>query len=295
MLSVIQPGESITVVMGGAANSVNPTYSAIYSEQSNSPVGANQGSLNGVTAVTVVSGGARDIRILESLGIYNGDNAAVTITVSKVSGGTSYPIFVRTLAAGDVLLFDSNGLSITSSASVPTGLGSASVATVTASQQGIGLQNRTVLTLDAVELTVGNTTGVSFGGVKLYDFPVGRTLIDSVLLSNVSVGLGNAGNATPIAGTHGGDMSLGSTAPDDGTLTGADVDLCPSTSIDPISGGIAGAALAAAAQFDGTTTALDLYLNMLIDDLDVADGASDVLEISGQIEILWRLGGNYAG
>lgn len=98
---------------------------------------------------------------------------------------------------------------------------------------------------------------------------------------------------TPIDSADGGDVAIGSTAPGDGTLTGTDVDLVPSTSIDPISGGITGAALAATAQFDGTTTPLDAYLNILIDDADVADGASDVLQVSGVVEIHWVLLGDY--
>lgn len=164
---------------------------------------------------------------------------------------------------------------------------------VEAVEYGNGISQQTVLTLDAKEITVANTTGVSFGGAKIYTFPQGRIFVKGVTLKLLTVGLGNAGNATPIAGTMGGDISLGTTPPSDGTLTVADVALLPSTSIDPISGGITGAALAAAAQFDGTTTPIPVYINMLIDDADVADGASDILELSATITITWDYLGDY--
>ena len=164
---------------------------------------------------------------------------------------------------------------------------------IEASEGGDGHLHRTIITLKNLPITVGNTTGISFGGTKIYDFPAGRLLILTSQMRGISIGLTNAGNATPITGAMGGDMSLGTTAPSDGTLTTTDVDFCPSTSIDPISGGITGAALAASTQFDGTGTAKDLYINMLIDDADVGNAASDVLEISGEVEVVWINGGDY--
>ena len=290
MLIVLNPGESLTAVMSGAADSVDPTYAVTWTEGESlsQPVG----SLSGATAVTLASAGTA-AREVNNISIYNGDTAAVTVTVSKVVGGTSYPLFVRTLAVGAVLQMDADGLGVFESSTSVSGAGAVAGSGVTASEQAIGHVQRTVLTLLGVEITVANTTGVSFGGVKIYDFPEGRILVLGSLLSGVTVGLTNAGNATPIDAADGGDMALGSTEPDDGTIGGTDVDLCPSTSIDPISDGIAGAALAAAAQFDGTTTPLDMYLNMLIDDADVADAASDVLEISGRVEITWVNLGDY--
>jgi len=154
---------------------------------------------------------------------------------------------------------------------------------------GDGIIHKSRFTFDAMPVTVGNTTGVSFGGTKFYDFPLGRILVLGSVLTNVAFGLSNAGNATPIDAADGGDVAVGTTAPSDGTLTGTDVDLIPSTSIDPLSGGISIAALAAAAQFDGSGTAKDAYFNILIDDADVGDGASDIIEVSGTLEITWIL------
>lgn len=160
-------------------------------------------------------------------------------------------------------------------------------------EKGNSVIHQTLLKLKALPITVGNTTGVSFGGSKIYTFPEGRILILGSIMRDISIGLDNPLNATPIAGTMGGDMSVGTTAPSDGTLTLTDVNLVPSTSIDPISDGITGVALAAAAPLDGTTTALAAFINMLIDDGDVANAASDVLEIDGEVEFTWINLGDY--
>lgn len=163
--------------------------------------------------------------------------------------------------------------------------GAASVGTVSAAETGVFNFHNTVLTLSSTLITVGNTTGVSFGGVKIYDFPEGRILLLGLTVSLSAPGLGNAGNATPIDGDDNGDFSLGSTVAGDGTLTGADVDMCPSTAYAMDTA--VTSALAASAQFDGTSTAIDMYLNMLIDDADVGDGASDILELSGTVNFSW--------
>lgn len=140
----------------------------------------------------------------------------------------------------------------------------------------------------AKAITVANTTGVSFGGVKLWTYPAAHIYVENVHLVSLSVGLGNAGNATPIAGTMGGDFAIGSTAPSDGTLSAADVNHLASTSIDPISGGLSNIRTASDTELDGTSTPIPVYANMLIDDADVADAASDVLELTATIDVVWR-------
>jgi hypothetical protein len=167
-------------------------------------------------------------------------------------------------------------------------VGSVPGPTVIATEYGDAAMRQTVLQLVNHLVTVGNTTGVSFGGSEIYAFPEGRIHVLGCVRKPITFDLSNAGNVTPIAGTMGGDVALGSSAPDDGTLTGSDVDFNGSTSIDPISGGAAGAALSAAAVFDGTSSAIKLYANVLIDDADVADGSSDVIGLNcDAIVITW--------
>lgn len=168
----------------------------------------------------------------------------------------------------------------------------AAASTVLVNDAAVGDIHSTTITMNGVLVTVGNTTGVSFGGTKLIDFPAGRIQVMGAYQSGITFGLTNAGNLTPITSAMGGDVSFGTTAPTDGTLTGADVDIVPSASIDPISGGCAISRLAASATFDGTTTAIDVFVNVLIDDADVGDGASDVLEVSGTLVINWIFAGD---
>jgi len=163
---------------------------------------------------------------------------------------------------------------------------------VTAVTTGSKAAYRTTLTLAAAAATIGNTTGVSFGGVKLFTFPAGRILVYGVTADLDALGLADSGNATPIVAGMGGDWALGTTVAGDCTISGADEDALPETSWDPFSG-TPGAALAASAQFDGTSTAIAMWLNLIIDDGDVANTASDVLTFSGTVTITWADLGDY--
>lgn len=169
-------------------------------------------------------------------------------------------------------------------ASVPTAVAS----TVFAADSVFGDFHSTVVRMAGVPVTAANTTGISFGGTKILQFPEGKLyVISSYLREEITFGLSNEGNVTPITGAMGGDIAIGTTAPTDGTLTGTDVDLIPSTSIDPISDGSGLTLLAAVATLDGTSAAKAAYMNVLIDDADVANAASDILEVSGVWVVNW--------
>lgn len=254
-------------------------------------------TLTGDTAKELLAGEdnpAKDKEVTEVL-IYNKDTATVNATISKKVASTTYDLVREDIPAGGTLFWvpGSPAVVTAGAATAIATVGASAQPEVTAAESGFGNFRTTVLTLTDLPITVGNTTGVSFGNVKLYDFPEGRHNFLGVQLNDLTVDLTDVLNVTPIAGTHGGDVSLGTTGTSDATLNGTDVNLMPSTSIDPISAGIAdGALVAAATVLDGRTTALDLYLNMIIDDADVADGASDVLLLSGTITVTWVNLGN---
>lgn len=158
--------------------------------------------------------------------------------------------------------------------------------TTTVQEYGDGVMHQTVLTLDAFPVSVVGATGVGFGGGKVYTFPEGRILVlgvtASISLDPLSSNLDTA---------DGGDYGLGTAIVADADLGDAtDVDLCPSTSIDPI-GTAVGAALAASAQFDGTTTAKTVNVNILIDDADIA--GTEAIGVDGTIRITWVFLGDY--
>lgn len=300
MLVHLKSTESLTAVMSGAASATNPTYLVSYFDDANP--NQNVGQLNGVTAVSLVPA-PTFARLVSRVRFYNGDSAAVTITLTKVSAGTNYTLVVVTLQAGGMAVIDERGITVmdssgsliqSQSSSSPVGAVVANVTAVEADGNPANIAvHRTVLSLAGLSVTVGNTTGVSFGGSKIYDFPQGRILLLSSVLTGVTFDLEDAGNVTPVDAADGGDISVGTTAPSDGTLTATDVNIIPSTSIDPISAGVASAALAAAAVLDGSATPIDAYFNILIDDADVGDGASDVLLVSAVLTLNWGIINSY--
>jgi hypothetical protein len=163
-------------------------------------------------------------------------------------------------------------------------------ATVIASESPAAIQ-RTVLHLNNFAVTVGNTTGVSFGGAKLFDFPAGR-----ILVMGATANLSFDWSASDIAAAGTGDFSLGTTITADATLNGTDVNLLPSTGLlDPFVDGVGtgSGALAASAQFDGTATAIDCNLNLIIDDADVEDATEDVVLVTGTVTLTWVNLGDY--
>lgn len=174
---------------------------------------------------------------------------------------------------------------------VSEGVGATNGSAVSVVEKGNGVIHQSVIRLSSLAVTVANTTGASFGGVKLYDMPEGR-----ILVLGVTADLSVNWAGTSIVATGSGDFSLGTTITADATLSGTDVNLLPSTAMtDPFVAGVGAAkgALAASAQFDGTATAIDVNLNMIIDDADVENAASDSVLVSGTVTLTWINLGDY--
>ena len=179
-------------------------------------------------------------------------------------------------------------------------IASASQSYVTAEEGGNAYDHHTILNFAALPVVTGNTTGASFGSKQVYTFPAGRILIKGVTAYFSTITFNTAAGADgDIAGAGSGDYSMGSTATADATLATTDVDLLPSTAmLDPFVVGVGrsnvGSALAASAQFDGTSTALSAYLNVIIDDADVSDAAaSDNVYFTGAVRVSWTWLGDY--
>jgi hypothetical protein len=179
------------------------------------------------------------------------------------------------------------------------GLGAAGVATpsvgyVEARNYGTYPNFQTWLLFTSLPVVTGNTTGASFGSVQVFTFPQARVRIDNVNAYFKTITFNTAAGVTgDISGTGSGDFSMGSTATADATLATTDVDLLPSTAmLDPFVAGVgrsnAWGTLAAAATFSGITTALSLYLNVIIDDAAVSDAAAnDSVYFTGYAKITW--------
>jgi len=160
--------------------------------------------------------------------------------------------------------------------------------TVSVVDYGDRVMRKSVLTLAAMPVVVveGGTGTNGYGGTKIYDFPAGRILVHGCIV-NCAITV----DATNLDAADGGDVGCGTAVVSDGDLTDAtDIDLCAAIDVDPINGDVHGQ-LAAAAQFDGTSTAKDMYLNMLIDDADISTSATNT--VSGTITLIWSLLGDY--
>lgn len=166
------------------------------------------------------------------------------------------------------------------------GAGAVSAATVTAVEKGNGITHQTVLTLTDVVQAVVN--GTEYQGTKIYDFPEGRILVLGVVAS-LAQKTTSAILTTLNSGT--GAIALGTATASNVSLTGAMVDLLPSTAFTSsatinVAGAAVAAALAAAAQFDGTGTAKDVYLNTAYATTTDVD-ADATQTISGTVTITW--------
>lgn len=152
---------------------------------------------------------------------------------------------------------------------------------------------QTTLTLNNVPQTVVN--GTEYQGTKIYDFPQGRILVMGVtatLQQKTTSVLASTLNASST-----GAISLGTVTASSTTLATTMVDLLPSTAFTSsatinVAGTAVSAALAASAQFDGTTTAKDVYLNTAYATTGDVD-ADATQTISGTIVITWAALGDY--
>jgi hypothetical protein len=168
-------------------------------------------------------------------------------------------------------------------------------ATVVATEQ-MGAVHQTVIQLNATPITITDT-GVG-GGVKIYTMPQGRILVlgtmatvafttTSVLASTLNTGVTlNWGLGTVITAAQA-----------SGTLATTQVDLLPSTAATAsatinVAGAAANGQLAAAAQFDGTTTAIPVHLNVGVATATDID-ADATVTATGTVVITWINLGDY--
>lgn len=132
MLVLDTTSKSITIVMSGAAATTNPSFTAAYADNNGTSFteGANDGVLNGTSAVTVVAAPASSTRrIINTITVENNDTAAVTITVGYLNTANTRVIAKVTLQVGDT--WTTSGAYDTNGNLKQTGGGGGSGATIT--------------------------------------------------------------------------------------------------------------------------------------------------------------------
>lgn len=147
--------KSIKAVMAAPAATTNPDFTAAYSDSTGTSFveAANDGALNGTSAVTLVSAPAASARrVIKSITIENRDTAAVTVTVVYDNNGTQRTLAKVTLQVGDTwttdATFDTNGalkqviasvnLSTQVTGTLPVANGGTGVTTITGVVKGSG-------------------------------------------------------------------------------------------------------------------------------------------------------------
>lgn len=165
-------------------------------------------------------------------------------------------------------------------------------ATVT-NEDTLTIFKRTVLNLVATPITITDDAGViQYGGVKIYDFPVGHVLLQcSRVVGNLTAGV--TGTIIP---TFTGNVSLGTTV----AVAGATLATTTSDLLLPVAMATAVASVAAidaapvpavpnsgARWVDGRLGAKDVYLNFKI--ADDATHTSGTATFTGTVELIWGL------
>lgn len=163
--------------------------------------------------------------------------------------------------------------------------------TVSALEKGNDVVHKTIIKMESTPITIAvTTTAAGVGGTIVYNHPQGRILIlgtQSQLAFNVATAdeadytdatpEGNVGVGT-LAPAN--DDALGTDATDDNLGTAVDLTLANFTgSVNVVS--------EASLQFDGTTTAMNVVVNALIDAGDIDDGVTTTIYVSGNIIITW--------
>lgn len=169
---------------------------------------------------------------------------------------------------------------------------------VVATEYGDGVWHKTVLTCTAFSLgTAGDEAGVGqYLGAKLYDFPAGLICTQGAVID------GSVTLAAPAIDAWDGDIGLGTAKPTDHAsgVNGAGTAILDSTAttqaatkvanVDAISAATA-LTESGARWLDGTSTAIDLFLNLLVDD-NVAHDNTITGTFTGTVTIMWAILGD---
>ena len=161
---------------------------------------------------------------------------------------------------------------------------------VAAEYAALGSVKKVVLRLTDHAVTMVDEAGVvAYGSSKIFDFDEGH-IIFVAAIADLDLTLSAAG----INATWDGDMGLGSAAAgNDGTLSSTEQDFIPTTATPQAVASVTTAngvstATESGVFHDGSTTAKDMYLNLLVDDADhdVTSTPTNII-VNGTVEIYY--------
>lgn len=164
--------------------------------------------------------------------------------------------------------------------------------TVTAREFGNNVLHKTVLTLAATPISIADDAGVAqYGGVKIYDFPAGLICTLGAVIDG-SITLGTTGT---IIDAWAGGVALGTvTATTGATLVSTEANIMKEVDVAAATAKVASIDAesvatvlteSGASWLDGTATAIDMYLNLVVD--DDASHTAGTGTITGTVTFFW--------
>lgn len=164
------------------------------------------------------------------------------------------------------------------------GIGAPNGTGVTVSEKR-GIVHETIINLAALRIAVADSGGANggFGGAKIYDMPAGNIVLLGAItnltnIARVSTGIGATATVKHSVGT--------AVEGTNDTLDAAQASIVPSTNAVLAAGvGAAGGESTAVLVTNGTSTAMDIYLNIGVADADIS--ASDNVDVSGTVILFW--------
>lgn len=177
--------------------------------------------------------------------------------------------------------------SLRKSLGAATLLGSEAVSGMTIEHSGDAAMRKTVFRFTDVAVALVDEAGVvAYKGTKIFDAPEGL-----IVIVGASANLALTKSSAGVNADWDGDFSLGTvTASNNATLSSTEQNIIPTTAT---AQAVAGATTAvgestAPVTLDGTATAVDVYLNFLVDDADHdVTGTACNLIVNGTITLIW--------
>jgi len=174
-------------------------------------------------------------------------------------------------------------------------LGAVSGTGVSVEELSDGITNKTTFTFTNVDLALVDEAGVvAYAGLKIYDCPAGVIQFIGAL-ADLDLTKSSAG----VNDDWDGDFGVGTvTASNNNSLATTEQNILPSTATPQAVAGVTTAngfsTATENANIDGTSTAADIYLNLLVDDADhdVTGTACNII-VNGTLTVFWRNLGDY--
>lgn len=241
---------------------------------------------------TVVLRKTKDQQTYETITTFTDtDNNGATLIADE---DANYSFQCTVFTAGTAAVTLSN---LSSETVASTSAGTPGAPTVTAEEQGDGILHKTILRLTSVPVSVVSvTTGAGVGGTKIYDFPQGRLNVIGTM-SDLTCVIATGDQADFTDATPEGDVGVGTVAPANADGLGTDAtddDFSTATAITMAAySGDVQCPSEASLQFDGTSTAKDMFVNMLIDAGDIDDDTTSTVYVSGVVVVTWTNLGDF--